>query len=160
MFVHPDGKTQYSLRSTAGDFIRFLDGSAGFRIQPFESCCESDERNTRTAKYLQAQSSGKNLESTFEGRATSWRQAAIPSLGPGTTTEPSKTDMVLKSFGVSGIPVRSDAEKLAIDRVDLKLQGTPARVSPALVKRQLKFNAEDELPLGSSSAERLRERRS
>ena len=144
--LSPDGKTQYSLRSTAGDFIHFLTAPRDFEFNRLNPALRAmreilEQRNA----YGRRESWQESLEAPLKAVVPLGVQAAIPGLGPGTTTEPSKTDMVLKTFGVSGIPVRSDAEKLAIDRADLKLQGTPARVGPALVKQQLKFNAEDKL---------------
>src|SRR5208282_1207416 len=144
--LSPDGKTQYSLRSTAGDFIHFLTAPRDFEFNRLNPALRAmrevlEQRNS----YGRREPWQESLKAPLKAMLPLSAQAAIPGLGPGSTTEPSKTDMVLKSFGVSGIPVRSDAEKLAIDRVDLKLQGTSARVGPALVKQQLKFNAEDKL---------------
>jgi soluble lytic murein transglycosylase-like protein len=66
-------------------------------------------------------------------------------LGPNTTTEPSARDQFLKSIGIQAKPNRTDAEQKAIDIVASHLQGTEARTGPALVRSQMKFNAEDNL---------------
>jgi transglycosylase-like protein with SLT domain len=143
--VSPDGKSVYGLRTTATDFIHMLNQPKEFmynRVAPplraaAETITKRNEYGRRESQFEAAKSIPKaGVPIQFQGPL---------GLGPNTTTEPSAKDQFLKSIGIQAKPNRTNAEQLAIDKVSAHLQGTEARSGQALVRSQLKFNAEDNL---------------
>lgn len=143
--IGPDNKTAYGLRTTATDFLHMLRDPREFaydRVNP--ALRAADEVMEQRNQYGRRESLREALKAVPKATLPIQVQNAV-GLGPSTTTEPSATDQVLKSLGIQARPNRTPAEDLAIRLVSQNLEGQKALTGSALVKKQLKFNAEDKL---------------
>ena len=143
--VSADGKSVYGLRTTVTDFIHMMNAPKEFlynRVAP--PLRAGYETLTQRNEYGRKESLGEAAKAIPRATLPIQIQSHI-GLGPNTTTEPSARDQFLKSIGIQAKPNRTDAEQKAIDIVAQRLQGTEARSGQALVRSQLRFNAEDNL---------------
>ena len=143
--VSADGKTVYGLRTTMTDFLHMINKPRDFaynRVNPFIRA--TDEVAEQRNQYGRKESLGEAVKAFPKAALPIQVQNAV-GLGPNTTTEPSARDQFMKSIGIQARPNRTNAEQLAIDKVSAHLQGQEARTGQALVRQQLKFNAEDNL---------------
>ena len=143
--VSADGKSVFGLRTTAEDFLHMINKPRDFAMDRFNPLVKAgDEIAEQRNQYGRKESLAESLKSIPKATLPIQVQNLV-GLGPNTTTEPSAADQFMKSIGIQARPNRSNAEQLAIDKVSAKLQGTEARTGDALVRQQLKFNAEDKL---------------
>ena len=141
--LSPDGKKEYSVRSTLGDFLHFIKEPLDFaynRVNPLLVRTPIELMTGVDALGRKVSGSQKMLDAAKE-------VVPIPAQGllPSTQVNPpSATDQLLKAIGVNSKQHLSPAETLAMQKASGRNESGPLE-GQALANHQKKFRLEDAL---------------
>ena len=152
-----DGKKEYNLRTTLGDFLHFIRDPRDFAYNrlnpllvrtPLEAFYGVNQRGRRLSDSQRETSILRQVTPiSLQGPLSK----VLPSVyGNQGVAEPSASDQFLKSFGVGSVNRLTPAESLALQRLSGKNEGG-ALEGDALVAHQNRFKLEDDLRTANQS---------
>lgn len=150
--LSPDGKKEYNLRTTLGDFLHFVKDPRDFAYNtlnpllirtPLEGFYGVDQYGRRLSDSQRETSIAREITPlSLQGPLSK----VLPSVyGNQGVAEPSATDQLLKSFGVGATARLTPAENLAFQKMSAKTEGGEPLEGKALVEHQQRFRLEDAL---------------
>jgi hypothetical protein len=150
--LSPDGKKEYNLRTTLGDFLHFVKDPRDFAYNrlnpllvrtPLEAFYGVDQYGRRLSDSQRETSIAREITPlSLQGPLSKVLPSAYGNQG---VAEPSASDQLLKSFGVGATAHLTPAENLAFRRMSAKTEGGEPLEGNALVDHQQRFRLEDGL---------------
>jgi hypothetical protein len=150
--MSPDGKKEYNLRTTLGDFLDFVKDPRDFAYNrlnpllvrtPLEAFYGVDQHGRRLSPSQRETSVAREVTPiSLQGPLSK----VLPSVyGNQGVAVPSGNDQLLKSIGIGATNRLTPAETLALQRASAKNEGGEPLDGKALIDHQQRFRLEDAL---------------
>lgn len=158
--LSPDGKKEYNLRTTLGDFLHFIKDPRNFAYNrlnpllvrtPLEAFYGVNQRGRRLSD---SQRETAILRQVTPISVLGSLSKVLPSVyGNQGVAEPALVDQFLKSIGVGATTRLTPAESLALQKISAKSEDGVPLEGQDLVDRQRRFKLEDDLRKAKQSGD-------